>query len=114
MDYLIQPFIADARDYRVYMEGGRYLACLERVAPEKCYLASISQSGKGRAITPPDDIIKMSTQIAEKMTTGYICIDWLVSKGKTWFSEIESGGGFSGLPEKERKVVAKSFFLSKR
>lgn len=114
MNYLIQSFISEAKDYRIYMEGGRYLACFERTAPKNCYLASISQSGIGRAITPPDELIKMSSKIAKELTTGYICIDWLAAKGNFWFSEIESGGAFWGLPKKERKLVAKSFFLSKR
>ena len=113
-DYIAQPFIGGARDYRVYTDGGKIIACLQRQPADGEYLASISRSGKGSGVTAPENIAALTEKIAEVFGGDYLCVDWLAAGNKFWFSEIESGGGFSALPEPERGRVAKAFFNSNR
>ncbi len=113
-DYIAQPFIGDARDYRVYTDCGKVIACLQRQPADGEYLASISRSGKGAGVTAPENIAALTETIAGAFGGDYLCVDWLAAGDKFWFSEIESGGGFSALPEPERGRVAKAFFNSNR
>lgn len=113
-DYLIQPFLEEASDYRVYTNNGAVISCLKRMPSKGDYLASISQSGLGTNTTTPEEIKKHSEDIAKILGGGYICIDWLATSNdsKFYFSEFESGGGFTGLKEPDRSKVATAFFES--
>ncbi|MEK7721056.1 MAG: hypothetical protein AAB359_01555 [Elusimicrobiota bacterium] len=113
-DYIAQAFLKDAEDYRVYTEKGKIIACLRRQPVQGSYIASISRTGKGTSITPPDAIVRLTEKIASKLLSDYLCVDWLVSGDEFRFSEIESGGGFSALPEPEKSRVARAFFMSNR
>jgi len=113
-DYIAQSFVADASDYRVYTENGRIIACLKRTPARGNYLASISQTGTGQQTEIPDGIREFSVKISEELADGYLCIDWLSNHRQFWFSEIESGGGFTVLPDDIRAKVARSFFCSKK
>ena len=111
-DYIAQVFIKDICDYRVYTDRGRVIACLQRQPMPGNYLASISRTGKGSSVAAPDPIARLSEKIARELDCDYLCVDWLSSGDKFWFSEIESGGGFSALPPEEKSKVARAFFFS--
>ena len=113
-DYIAQSFIQKAKDYRVYTENGKVIACLERQASQGDYIASISRAGKGVSVKPPQNIASLTETIANALESDYLCVDWLTSGDEFWFSEMESGGGFSALPEHERSIVARAFFNSNR
>lgn len=112
LDYIAQPLIQNAIDYRIYMNGSEIIACLRREPQKGNFLASISQSGKGKTTSLPEPIRSLSIKITEILDSKhYLCIDWITSGDDVFFlSEIEPGGGFSALDESEKLEAAKAFF----
>jgi len=110
--YMIQPFLKDAIDCRVYLDEHEIIACQKRTPPKEGYLANISQRGSGEATQVDTQIEAYSKKLAKHLTNGYLCIDWLITKHGTYLSEIDFCGMFFGLPEPERTQVIHAFFRS--
>lgn len=110
--YLLQPFLTQASDYRVYLENYEIIACQKRTPLPGNFLANVSQSGKGEAVNPSDKMAEMSIKLAKEISSSYLCIDWLVAKEGLFFSELDFSGMFFGLPEPEQSRVANAFFRS--
>ena len=110
--YLIQPFIKDASDCRIYLENHRVIACQMRSPPPEGFLSNISQRGTGLAVKIAPEIEAFSIALAKRLTDGYLCIDWLITKKGAYLSEIDFSGMFFGLPEPERTDVIHAFFRS--
>lgn len=110
--YMIQPFMKDVADYRVYLENHEVIACQKRTPPKEGYLSNISQRGSGQSTSIDPRIEKPSIQLARHLTKSYLCIDWLVSEEKAYLSEIDFCGMFFGLSESDRTNVMHAFFRS--
>ncbi len=110
--YLIQPFIKEAIDCRVYLENHEVIACQKRTPPADGYLANVSQRGKGEAGKLDPSLEAHSVNLSKYLTDGYLCIDWLITDEGAFLSEIDFCGMFFGLPEPERTQVIHAFFRS--
>lgn len=109
--FLVQSFVPDASDYRVYLLRGEILAVQKRTPQSGNYLANISQGACGNDAVLDETIAQTSLRIASLLEAEYMCIDWLVNQDGYFMNEwCTILGGFSGLPENSRNRVGVSIY----
>lgn len=109
-DFIVQPLIEVKADHRVMVCNYEALACLSRFPQKGSYLANISQGGTSNSSIPTGEIKRKSEMIAKKIGANFLCVDWLEDEANTYFSEIETAGGFTDLSYDLKLEVAKCFF----
>lgn len=108
--YIVQPFISNQGDCRVYMLDGNIVGSQLRLPPQSGYLANISQGGSGQPAPDLTPVRQQCCRIAEDLQATYLCVDWLMTEEGPVLNEWGTAlAGFSGLPEPDRTAVADVF-----
>jgi len=109
--YLVQRFLPNDGDLRVYIIDRRIVAAQLRRPQPGHYLANISQDGIGMLESASDEVADLSLRIVEDLAADYLCVDWLHTADRPVFMEWGTAlCGFSGLPEPHCDRVADAFF----
>ncbi|MGL4173571.1 MAG: ATP-grasp domain-containing protein [Actinomycetota bacterium] len=86
--YIIQPFILNQGDLRVYVIDGQIEETLLRRPPAGDYISNVSHGASRQWGAPlPADIAAMSLRISQAMHASYLCIDWLLTDQGPLLSE---------------------------
>ncbi|MFK3983033.1 RimK family alpha-L-glutamate ligase [Micromonospora sp. NPDC050397] len=111
MGYIVQPFLANAGDLRVYVIEGRVIATQHRVPKAGMYLANVSQGATSAPDLRDPEADRLSLQIAESLGAACLQVDWLLTEQGPVLNEWSTGfGGFSALPEPQRTRVSDALF----
>ncbi|PCG85183.1 hypothetical protein CIB93_15305 [Streptomyces sp. WZ.A104] len=106
---LVQPYLPDSGDVRVYVHEGRMIAALLREPAGQTYLANVSQGGSGSGYEPPAEIADLSERLARSLHSDYLCVDWLISGDSYTLNEwMTVSAAYEDLPPSTRKLVAQA------
>lgn len=79
--YIIQPFIRNEGDLRVYIVDGRVEGTLLRRSADGDYISNVSHGATPLwDVALPADVESMSLNIAGALRASYLCIDWLLAE----------------------------------
>ncbi|WP_461712430.1 ATP-grasp domain-containing protein, partial [Streptomyces sp. DSM 41013] len=84
---LVQPYVPDSGDVRVYVHEGKVIAALLREPAGRAYLANASQGGNVSGYEAPAEIADLSERLARSLHSDYLCVDWLISGESFSFNE---------------------------
>ena len=92
--YLIQEFVADARDYRVMVVDGETVGGVERRLPESLgegrWKHNVHRGAEATAVSVSDEHRDLAESVAETLGIDYLGVDLLVSPGRTVVSETNA------------------------
>jgi ribosomal protein S6--L-glutamate ligase len=92
---VVQPFVEEARDFRVVLAGD-YAEAYERVNPHG-FRKNLFQGGSSRTAALDPERLRFCRQVLARGKFPYAILDLLVSPaGGTYLSEINLKGGLSG------------------
>lgn len=98
---ILQQFIADShgRDLRVFMIGGRAVACMQRVSTDGNFKANVSRGGEARpyAITP--EIEWLAIETTRRVGLDIAGVDLLFDGDHFKVCEVNSSPGFKGIEQ---------------
>ncbi|WP_436498580.1 ATP-grasp domain-containing protein [Actinokineospora sp. HUAS TT18] len=104
--YVVQQFLPNDGDIRVYVVDGEVVCAQHRRAQEGNYLANLSQGGSSVVGTDIAEVTAMSKVVATDLRAAALCVDWLLTPEGPVLNEWSAGfGGFAGLPTAERFQV---------
>lgn len=111
ISYIVQPYLKNDGDMRVYMVDGEVAAAQWRRPKSGGYLANTSQGGSSDHSQVPPALAAMCKRVCESLNARYLCIDWLVTgQGFVLNEWCTTLGGFKSLPPLERERMADRFF----
>ncbi|GIJ12729.1 RimK family alpha-L-glutamate ligase [Micromonospora andamanensis] len=111
MGYVVQPFIPNSGDLRVYVINRQVAASQHRSALPGRYLANISQGGTSGIGAADMNIQSATLRVADSLDAACLQVDWLLAEGGPIVNEWSSGfGGYSALPDPERARLSNAFF----
>jgi hypothetical protein len=111
ISYVIQPYLPNDGDMRVYVVNGEIAAAQWRRPKSGGYLANTSQGGSSDSSEVPRELELMCKRICDSLKARYLCIDWLVTPDGYVLNEwCTTLGGFKSLPPEERVRMADRFF----
>ena len=98
-DYVIQPFIAEARgvDIRVLIVAGEAIAAMKRSAPAGEFRANIHKGGSGEAVSPPDTYTDIAIKAAAALELEIAGVDLLQTNEGPVVLEVNPSPGFEAL-----------------
>lgn len=101
-DIVIQKFIPNDGDYRVFMLGGEVYKVFKRVAQNSDFKNNMSLGAKGEAVNDPELLKQLgaiATTIVEKMDIEIGGVDIIKSStnGELYFLEVNINPGWRGL-----------------
>ncbi|MDT0494090.1 hypothetical protein RM717_26645 [Streptomyces griseus] len=106
---LVQPYVPDSGDVRVYVHEGKVIAALLREPAGRAYLANASQGGNVSGYEAPAEIADLSERLARSLHSDYLCVDWLISGESFSFNEwMTVSAAYEDLPPSARKTVAQA------
>ncbi len=98
-NFIIQEFISTSkgRDLRVFIVGGRVIACMERISRDGNFKANFSRGGEVRAFPPSKEIEWLATECARVLNLDITGIDLLFNGEDFKVCEANSSPGFKGI-----------------
>jgi gamma-F420-2:alpha-L-glutamate ligase len=98
-NFIIQEFISTSkgRDLRVFIVGGRVIACMERISRDGNFKANFSRGGEVRAFPPSKEIEWLATECARVLNLDITGIDLLFDGENFKVCEANSSPGFRGI-----------------
>ena len=98
---IIQKFVESSkgRDLRVFIVGGRPVACMERSSNDGNFKANLSQGGTARRIELTPEIEWLATETARILGLEVAGIDLLFDDDHFQICEANSAPGFKGIEE---------------
>jgi ribosomal protein S6--L-glutamate ligase len=103
-DLLMQEFIKNSGDYRVFVVGSKVEAIFQRIPKEGDFRSNISQGGKGLPV-PEGDLYNRLSEIALKVSSSQgldiVGVDLMLSdeNDQIYFIESNINPGWKGLEE---------------
>lgn len=96
---ILQEFISDSRgrDLRVFVVGGRVIACMQRRSTDGNFKANISRGGIGEAYVVTPEIEWLATETARVLHLDIAGVDLLFDGSYFKVCEANSSPGFEGL-----------------
>lgn len=92
--YLIQEFVADARDYRVMVVDGEVVGGVERRLPESLgegrWKHNVHRGAEATAVAVPDEHRELAASVAETLDIDYLGVDLLAAPDRTLVSETNA------------------------
>lgn len=92
--YLIQEYVADARDYRVMVVDGEMVGGVERRLPESLgadrWKHNVHRGAEATAVDVPAEHRELAESAAEALGIDYLGVDLLVSPARTVVSETNA------------------------
>jgi hypothetical protein len=108
-DYLIQQFIENVGDLRVYVARGKIIGHQLRRSVGRELRANVSVGGIGEQIELPDGLVDNCLSIGCHCGADYMVVDWLVTGDEFVFNEMSSTpAGFTGVPRALRAPIARA------
>lgn len=91
--YLVQPFIPNDGDYRVYVMGGKVVKNILRQAKEGSHLNNISQGGTATLVDLPNQLHSIAVEASKVMEADVTGVDLITNKhtGVTYILEVNRG-----------------------
>ena len=98
-NFIIQEFIHNSRgrDLRVFIVGGRIIACMERVSKDGSFKANFSRGGEVKQYPVNEEIEWLATESARILDLDITGIDLLFDGKHFKVCEANSSPGFKGL-----------------
>ena len=98
-DYVIQSFITEAGgvDIRILVVGGEAVAAMKRSAPPGEFRANIHKGASGKAVTLPDEYIRLAIKAAAALELEIAGVDLLETNEGPVILEVNPSPGFEGL-----------------
>lgn len=98
---IIQKFVASSRgrDLRVFIIGGRAVACMERRSADGNFKSNLSQGGTARKVELNPEIEWLATETARILGLEVAGIDLLFDGDHFQICEANSAPGFKGIEE---------------
>ncbi|NLL62584.1 MAG: RimK family alpha-L-glutamate ligase [Candidatus Atribacteria bacterium] len=98
-NFIIQEFIKSSkgRDLRVFVVGGRVIACMERTSRDGSFKANFSRGGEVRAFPVSKEIEQLVTECAGVLNLDITGIDLLFDGESFKVCEVNSSPGFKGI-----------------
>lgn len=98
---IIQKFVASSRgrDLRVFIVGGRAVACMERRSNDGNFKANLSQGGSALKVELTPEIEWLATETARILGLEVAGIDLLFDDEHFQICEANSSPGFKGIEE---------------
>lgn len=99
MSIIFQEFVEDSfgRDLRVFVVGGRPIACMKRTAPEDDFKANFSAGGTVESYPMTPEIEWLSMECVKILDLEIAGVDLLFDNGHFKVCEVNSSPGFKGL-----------------
>jgi gamma-F420-2:alpha-L-glutamate ligase len=99
VNIIFQEFVANSRghDLRVFMIGGRVVACMERIATDGSFKANISRGGEARAYDLTPEIELLSIEATRQVGLDVAGVDLLFDDNHYKLCEVNSSPGFKGI-----------------
>jgi gamma-F420-2:alpha-L-glutamate ligase len=99
INIIFQEFIAGSHghDLRVFMIGGRAVACMERVATDGSFKANISRGGEARPYPITPEIEMVSIEATRQVGLDIAGVDLLFDADHFKVCEVNSSPGFKGI-----------------
>lgn len=96
---ILQEFLADSRgrDLRVFMVGGRAIACMQRVSTDGSFKANISRGGDAQTFPMTPEIEMLSIEATRRVGLDIAGVDLLFDKDHFKVCEVNSSPGFKGI-----------------
>ncbi|WBW94961.1 ATP-grasp domain-containing protein [Oceanirhabdus sp. W0125-5] len=112
MNFILQEFIKDSfgKDLRVFVVGGRAVACMERCSGDGGFKANFSQGGKVKNYEMNAEIEWLATESAKILGLDVAGIDLLFDGEHYKICEANSSPGFQGLEAATGINTAKEIF----
>jgi len=98
-NFIIQEFIHNSRgrDLRVFVVGGRVIACMERISKDGSFKANFSRGGEVKEYPINEEIEWLATESARILGLDITGIDLLFDGKHFKVCEANSSPGFEGL-----------------
>jgi len=98
-NFIIQEFIHNSRgrDLRVFIIGGRIIACMERVSKDGSFKANFSRGGEVRKYPVNEEIEWLATESSRILGLDITGVDLLFDGEHFKVCEANSSPGFKGL-----------------
>ena len=98
-NFIIQEFIHNSRgrDLRVFVVGGRIIACMERVSKDGSFKANFSCGGEVKEYPVNEEIEWLATESARILDLDITGVDLLFDGEHFKICEANSSPGFKGL-----------------
>ncbi|MEO0564201.1 MAG: RimK family alpha-L-glutamate ligase [Chloroflexota bacterium] len=99
VNIIFQEFIAASHghDLRVFVVGGRVVACMERVATDGSFKANISRGGDARAYALSPEVEMLSIEVTRQVGLDIAGVDLLFDDDHFKVCEVNSSPGFKGI-----------------
>lgn len=96
---IIQEFIASShgRDLRVFMIGGRAVACMQRVSTDGNFKANISRGGDAQPFALTPEIEMLAIETVREVGLDIAGVDLLFDADHFKVCEVNSSPGFKGI-----------------
>lgn len=96
---ILQEFISSSRgrDLRVFMVGGRAVACMERVATDGGFKANVSRGGGAHPYQITPEIEMLAIEATRILGLDIAGVDLLFADGHFKVCEVNSSPGFKGI-----------------
>ena len=109
---ILQEFVkkSKGRDLRVFVIGGRAVACMERIAKQGDYKANFSRGGEIRNFKITRDIQWLATETSRILDLDVAGIDLLFDGRHFKICEANSSPGFEGIEKCCEIDVPKEIF----
>ncbi|MCJ7657262.1 MAG: RimK family alpha-L-glutamate ligase [Candidatus Atribacteria bacterium] len=98
-NFIIQEFIQNShgRDLRVFVVGGRIIACMERYSRDGNFKANFSRGGEVKAYPLNEEIEWLATESTRLLDLDIAGVDLLFDGEHFKVCEVNSSPGFKGL-----------------
>ncbi|MCA9379027.1 ATP-grasp domain-containing protein [Candidatus Dojkabacteria bacterium] len=96
---LVQPFIPNDGDYRVFVMNKKILGCMKRTPPENDFRANVSIGGRAIAYEMTQDMIDLSQKVIEAFPEDFLGIDLIRHQqtGELYVMEVNHAPQFQGF-----------------
>jgi [lysine-biosynthesis-protein LysW]--L-2-aminoadipate ligase len=95
---MVQPFIGDGTDYRVFVIGGEVVASMMRKPSNGDWRSNVSRGGTAHGVRLGDDAYEIAVKATEVLGLDYAGVDLLYSPGRGYLvNEVNAIPEFKGL-----------------
>jgi hypothetical protein len=106
-DYLIQQFIQNSGDLRVYLSKSDVFGHQLRRAKSADMRSNVSTGGVSSQVELPKELVRNCLRIASHLNADYVVLDWLWTSHGFVFNEMcSTPAGFTGVPVDKRERIA--------
>jgi gamma-F420-2:alpha-L-glutamate ligase len=98
-NFIIQEFIKTSKghDLRVFIVGGRVIACMERISRDGNFKANFSRGGEVKTFTASKEVEWLATECGRVLNLDIAGIDLLFDGESFKICEANSSPGFKGI-----------------